>query len=180
MKTFKIILAALFISLAVPSVSKAQTSILSDVSSLLTNKNGNTAGSALLSLYTNYKADGKIDLSNTTNIQSIITLAQNIKGIKEQKDNTNFLSGLISGSKNLINNSNSSTALDALGQISSLDLSSLGKQAASAAATKAVSGLFSKIGSKNNSTASASETKDANATQASSILSGLFKTLGGK
>ena len=176
MKTLKIIATAFIIALAFSPISKAQSSILSGATSLLTAKNGNSAGSALLSLYSNYKADGKIDLNKTANIQSILTLVQNIKGVQDQKDNANFIGGLISGSKDLINKKNSSAALNALGQIASLDLSSLGKQAASAAASKAVSGALSKLGASSGSSA-ASVADNTNAAQATSILSSLFKKL---
>lgn len=179
--------AALTLALAAP-VASAQTStassLLSGVSSVLTQTNGNSAGIALLSLYTQYKTTGKIDFSNATTIQNILSLATNIKGLKEQKNTTSFLSGLISGSKNLVNNNNSATALSALGNLSTLDLSEIGKQAATTAATtaatKASSSLLSKLTGGKTTQQTQAPVENENTAQASSILSGLFNSFLGK
>ena len=179
MKVLRFILAAtMCLTMAVPA-AKAQSSLVSAATSLLTQANGNNAGAALLSLYTNYKAAGRLDLTNASNIQNILVIANNIKGLKEQKNTTNFLSGLISGSKNLVNTGNATGALSALGNLSTLDLSSLGKQAAASATTNAASGLLSKLGGKSGQ-ASASAATDSNANQAGSILTGLFNNVLGK
>ena len=174
MKTFKLFaVAAAALLLTVSSFqANAQTknSVVDNVVSALTSQNGNSAGSALLSLYNQYKADGKLDLKNTANITNILTLASNIKGLAQQTNTSSFLSGLIKGSKNLVNNANSGSVLSALSNLSNLDLSSLG----TSAATSAASSLLSKLkgGSSN---ASSNNSGAANA--ASSILSGLFGQL---
>jgi len=137
----------------------------------LTNSNGLAAGKALLSLYSQYKADGKLDLSNSANITNLATLAANIQGLAQNTNVKNFLSGLISGSKNLVNNTNSSSVLSTLKSISGLDLSSLGTQAASAAA----SSLLSKLGGSKTSGTTAGNTA---ANTAASALTKLFAGLG--
>lgn len=157
--------------MAVPfQTVQAQSETLSKVASVLTSGNGISAGKALLSLYTQYKSAGKLDFSNPTNVQTLLTLAQNIKGLSTKQDNTSFLGGLISGSKNLVNSGNSASVLNSLASIANLDTSSLTKAAASSAATS----LLSKVSSKKSSSSSASE---STASAASSILTGLFSSL---
>ena len=188
MKAFKVfaVIAAAFLLTAPMQSAKAQTS---SEGTTLTQSNGASAGLALLSLYTQYKSAGKLDLSNTTNLSNLITLATNIKGLSSSVKNSSFLTGLISGSKNLVNNSNSSTVLSSLSSLANLDLSSLSSTAASAATTaatsaakKAASGLFSKLTGKVSSAASTATTAVNDAastatTQANSILTSLFSAL---
>lgn len=178
MKSVKLIIAVAAICLLAAPVqtAKAQNSALSGVVSALTASNGNSAGSALLGLYSQYKADGKLDLQNASNIKNLLTLAQNIKGLAQTKNTTNFLSGLITGSKNLVNNSNSSTVLSSLSNLSKLDLSSLGTSVASSAAKSAASGLLSKVASGAKNTATSAPTNSAT-NKASSILTSLFGKL---
>lgn len=52
----------------VPSYRADAKINLSKAASVLTSSNGIAAGTALLSLYTQYKADGKLDFSNTSRI----------------------------------------------------------------------------------------------------------------
>ena len=40
--------------------------------------NGQAAGAALKALYSQYKADGKLDMANLTNIMNLATLANNV------------------------------------------------------------------------------------------------------
>ncbi|MBQ7268735.1 MAG: hypothetical protein IJS62_02650 [Bacteroidales bacterium] len=137
----------------------------------LGNGNGLKAGAALLSLYTQYKSTGKLDLTNATNLNSLLTLASNIKGLDQLTDKASFLTGLISGSKNLVNKGNSNSVLGSLTQLSGLDLSSLSASSASSA----VNGALSKI-----ATTGATKTGDTTASvtsAAGSILTGLFKKL---
>lgn len=175
MKTFKIItiLAAAVMMFASAQTAKAQLNlggIATGVASTLTQANGNSVGGALLSLYTQYKADKKIDLSNPANISNILTIATNIKGLTSKSNTTNFLSGLISGSKNLVNNNNSGTVLKSLTSLAGLDMSSLATTAASAAG----SSLLSKVSGASSSAGAASNQQ---ATQAASILTSLFGQL---
>jgi hypothetical protein len=144
----------------------------------LTKSNGTSAGAALLSLYTQYKTDGKIDMTNVSNIANVVTLANNIKGLKSSTNTANFVKGLISGSKKLVNTSNSSTVLSALKTISGLDLSSMAssakssaKSAAKSAATTAATNILSSI------TSSKAGTQAKEVASAASTLTSLFKTL---
>lgn len=182
MKTIKVIMtiAAVLLISAPLQEAKAQSSAISSAISALTSQNGKSAGSALLSLYTQYKADKKIDLTNPANISNILTIANNIKGLAQASNTTNFLSGLISGSKNLVNNNNSSSVLSSLKSLSGLDLSSLAgaaaKSAATSAAKSAATSLLSKAtGAASTASSTASAASDSMADKASSILTSLFK-----
>lgn len=98
--------------------------------------NGQKAGSALKALYTQYKADGKLDMSNLTNIVNLATLAQNVEGLKGQSDKSSFYkdfaSGLVLGSENLIKESVSDKVTGALSSLAGkVDLSSLKEKASS-------------------------------------------------
>ena len=99
--------------------------------------NGKAAGSALKSLYTQYKADGKLDMSNLNNIMNAATLATNVKGLKGQTDKTtfykDFASGLIAGSGNLVTQNNSAAVMSGLTSlVNNVDLSALTDKAAGA------------------------------------------------
>lgn len=161
-------LVAAFMMVVPFHTAQAQTGTLSKITSVLTQGNGISAGKALLSLYSQYKSAGKLDFSNPTNIQTLLSLAQNIKGLSTKQDNTNFLGGLISGSKNLVNKDNSTSVLNSLASLANLDTSSLTKAAASSAA----SSLLSKVSGQKSTSAS-----ESTANAASSILSGLFGSL---
>ena len=52
--------------------------------------NGQAAGAALKALYTQYKADGKIDLSNINNIMNLAALANNVKDLKGKTNKSAF------------------------------------------------------------------------------------------
>ena len=97
--------------------------------------NGKAAGSALKSLYTQYKADGKLDMSNLNNIMNAATLATNVKGLKGQSDKTTFYkefaAGLILGSNNLVSQTNSTAVMSGLTNlVNNVDLSALTDKAA--------------------------------------------------
>lgn len=147
------------------------TSNVASTVAALTQGNGANAGLALLGLYTQYKADGKLDFKNVNNINNLLTLASNIKGLDKLTEKAPFISGLISGSKNLVNQKNSNTVVNSLTSLAGLDLSSLGTAAAGAAASSAVSSL---LGGSN--TQATSQTTQAT-NQAASILTGLFGAL---
>lgn len=156
---------------------KAETAAQSGLTSLLTKSNGNSAGKALLSLYTQYKTSGKIDLTNIETISNVITLANNIKGLNGNSSTTSFVKGLISGSKNLVNKNNSTSVLKSLTSIAGLDLSSLGSSASSAieSGAKSLAGnaLAGLTGSK---TASTAIEAGSDVAQAVSSLTSLFET----
>lgn len=111
---------------------------------------GSASGKALKALYTQYKADGKkIDMTNMSNILNLASLATSIQGIKGQKSNSSFYKdftkGMILGSTNLVNNTNSSSIMSGLNGLANLDLSSLTSQAAELAKQKATDTAKSKI-----------------------------------
>lgn len=113
--------------------------------------NGQAAGAALKALYGQYKADGKVDMSNLNNIINLATLANNIKQLKGLTDKSafykEFAAGLITGSNNLVTSKNSTSVMSGLTNlVNNVDLSGLTSKAASAssAASAALSGAASK------------------------------------
>lgn len=113
--------------------------------------NGQAAGAALKALYGQYKADGKVDMSNLNNIINLATLANNIKQLKGQTDKSafykDFAAGLITGSNNLVTSKNSTSVMSGLTNlVNNVDLSGLTSKAAdaSSAASAALSGAASK------------------------------------
>ena len=91
---------------------------------------GQAAGAALKSLYTQYKSAGKLELTNMNNILSLTTLVQNVKGLKGQSEKStfykDFASGLILGSSNLVTEATSSTVMSGLGSLAeNVDASSI-------------------------------------------------------
>ena len=97
---------------------------------------GKTAGIALKALYTQYKADGKLDMSNLTNLANVATLASNIQGLKGQTNKTafykDFASGLVLGSNKLVTEANTTAVMDGLTNlVNNVDLSSVTEKAAS-------------------------------------------------
>ena len=102
--------------------------------------NGKAAGAALKALYTQSKADKKLDMSNLNNIANVATLSANIQGLKGQSNKgafyKDFASGLISGSSNLVNESNSTTVMNTLTSIvENADLSGVEQKATEVAST---------------------------------------------
>lgn len=96
--------------------------------------NGQAAGVALKALYSQYKADGKLDMGNLTNLMNLATLATNVQGLKGQTDKSSFYkefaSGLVLGSNNLVNNTNSTSIMGGLQNlVNNVDLSGLTAQA---------------------------------------------------
>ena len=92
--------------------------------------NGKAAGAALKALYTQYKTDGKLNITNVTNIANITTLATNVKGLKGQTDKTSFYkdfaAGLITGSNNLVTEETSGSVMDGLTSlVNNVDLSNI-------------------------------------------------------
>lgn len=171
MKTLKIVsmlVAAVLIAAPCHNAAAQTSTATQAIAQILTATNGNSAGSALLNLFTQYKTDGKLDMSNANNIANIIKLIQNIRGLgeKSNENNLSFLSGLISGSQNLVNQNNSTDVLSTLTALSTMDTEKLTQQAA----TTAAKGLFSKLRGSSTTTTQSNPTADA----ASSALSGLF------
>lgn len=92
--------------------------------------NGKAAGAALKALYTQFKADGKLDMANLTNIMNLATLANNVKDLKGQTNKSafykDFASGLVAGSGSLVSNANSTSVMNGLSNlVNNVDLSAL-------------------------------------------------------
>lgn len=127
--------------------------------------NGQAAGAALKSLYTQYKADGKLDMTNLNNILNLTTLSNNIKGLKGMSNKStfykDFATGLIKGSDSLVNKSNSTSVMNGLTNLAeNVDLSSL------------LSGSNS-----SSSNTSSSTTTISNASEIASSVSSILKLL---
>ncbi len=91
---------------------------------------GKSAGSALRSLYTQYKADGKIDTKNITNILNMLQLVNTCSELNNNKSDKTYLKdftqGLLLGSSNLVTTNNSASVLNGLTSLANtVDASSL-------------------------------------------------------
>lgn len=120
------------------STTPASTTTVSTTGSA----NGQAAGAALKSLYAQYKADGKMDMTNLTNIINLATLANNVKGLKGQSDKSSFYkdfaAGLILGSGNLVSQTNSVNVMNGLTSlVNNVDLSGLQNAATKFSSTAA-------------------------------------------
>ena len=135
---------------------------------------GSETGAAIKALYTQYKADSKLDMSNLTNIANVAKLASGINGLKTNiKDKTydkDYTKGLILGSTNLVNDSNSSSVLSSLKSMTNLDFSSI---TGSTASTK-ISEAATKV-SETAEKASTAVSKAAEVTESVTSLLSLFK-----
>ena len=92
--------------------------------------NGKAAGAALKALYSQYKADGKLDMANLSNIMNLATLANNVKDLKGQTNKSafykDFATGLVAGSNNLITSGNSNAVMSGLSNlVNNVDLTAL-------------------------------------------------------
>lgn len=101
---------------------------------------GQQSGVALKALYTQYKADGKIDFSNINNLLNIVNLSAQVQKItKAEKgtvDYSDFSKGLIAGSVNLVNELNQEKVVDVLTQqLSKIDTSKITEAADKAQTT---------------------------------------------
>ena len=80
---------------------------------------GQGAGTALQSLYAQYKADGKkFDYKNMQNILNTVQLVANCEGLKENYKTTSYLAefgkGLVAGSLGLVTQNNVGTVTNTL------------------------------------------------------------------
>lgn len=130
---------------------------------------GQSAGVALKALYGQYKADGKLDMSNLTNLMNLAALATSVQNLKGQTDKTtfykDFVKGLISGSNNLVNADNSTSIMSGLQNlVNNVDLSGLTAsaedkaQSAAATLTEKLTGASEKA---NTAVENATEIADA-------------------
>ena len=154
--------------------------------------NGQAAGAALKSLYTQYKADGKLDMTNLNNILNLTTLSNNIKDLKGMSNKSafykDFATGLIKGSDSLVDKSNSTSVMNGLTNlVNNVDLSGLTTttetatetvtSAATSAATSALSSLLSGSSSSTSSTTTDAATTISNASEIASSVSSILKLL---
>ena len=126
MKIFKRIAAA-----AAALVLLSSCSILGGNSSPAAS--GNSTGSALKDLYTILKNTGLIDLGdlgNLINLGTILTGANSLTNAGTAYVEE-FAQGLISGSSNLVNNTNVNAVISGLKSLAGMDTSSLSRAAAS-------------------------------------------------
>lgn len=91
---------------------------------------GQSSGTALKALYTQYQADGKVDMANVQNLVNIVSLVNNVKTVKNAEKSsgayTDFVQGMVSGSSNLVNELNAETVMNGLtSALSSVDTSKI-------------------------------------------------------
>ena len=151
---------------------KSETTATETVSAATTN--GQAAGAALKALYTQYKADGKLDMGNLTNLMNLTTLATNVQGLKGQSNKSafymDFAKGLVMGSNNLVTESNSSSVMSGLSNlVNNVDLSGL-TASAEDKAQSAASALTDKL-------SGASEKANTAVTNATEIASAVSNIL---
>ena len=119
MKLFKRIAAA-FVAISLLS----SCSILSGLTQSATQQ-GNTTGSALAAIFNVLKTNGNIDLSdlmNVINIGKILTGANSLTNAS-QAYTSEFITGLMNGSGNLVNSSNVNAVLGGLQALNNIDQS---------------------------------------------------------
>lgn len=102
---------------------------------------GQASGAALKSLYSQYKADGQIDVTNLSNIMMLSQLANGIQSLKGVDDKsafyTDFAAGLILGSDNLVTRQTANPVTNTLQTLANgTDLSAIAAAGVLAAAQK--------------------------------------------
>lgn len=91
---------------------------------------GQAAGTALRALYSQYKTNGKLDMTNLTTLTNVLTLTNSCQLLKSATKGSgtysDFSKGLVAGSSNLINTTNTETVMDNLTNvITNIDTTSL-------------------------------------------------------
>lgn len=113
---------------------------------------GSTIGTALGSIFGQYKKDSRIDLGNVGNIINIATIASNLglfkNSLTDSQATAEFTKGLISGSNNLVNAANSAAVISGLKSLANTNLKQFTSETktvdeTSAQATAAVNALTS-------------------------------------
>ena len=81
-------------------------------------KSGVTCGTALVSLYNNYKASGTIDMNNGVNLANMLAVVAGYKQLKNNKSDasyrSDFAKGMVSVGSGLITTANVNTLVDKL------------------------------------------------------------------
>ena len=101
---------------------------------------GQQSGVALKALYTQYKADGKLDFSNLNNLLNMVNLSAQVQKItKAEKgtvDYSEFGKGMVAGSVNLVNDINKDQVVNVLTQqLAKVDTSKITEVAGQAQTT---------------------------------------------
>lgn len=101
---------------------------------------GQQSGVALKALYTQYKADGKLDFSNLNNLLNIVNLSAQVQKITKAEQGTvdysEFGKGLVAGSVNLVNDLNKDQVVNVLTQqLAKVDTSKITEVAGQAQTT---------------------------------------------
>lgn len=90
---------------------------------------GQQSGVALSALHTQYKADGKVDMANFTNILNIAIVANAAQTLKEQTEGgryyKDFSKGLIVGSNELVSEATVGNVIAGVSALTNIDLESL-------------------------------------------------------
>lgn len=91
---------------------------------------GQQSGVSLKALYNQYKADGKLDFSNLSNITNILNVSAQVQKLtsaeKDSVSYSDFAKGLIEGSVNLVNDLNVEQVTETLvSQLGSIDTSKI-------------------------------------------------------
>lgn len=156
---------------------------------------GQASGAALKNLYTQYQADGKIDVTNINNVVNLATLANGIQGLKDQDDKSafyaDFAKGLVLGSGNLISNTAAPSVTNSLSGLANTDLSALtnaasavigsglgGVQSGSQKAAQSASQSSAQSTGQNVTSAITSLVSDSNVSSAVSTVSSILGLLG--
>jgi len=99
---------------------------------------GQQTGVALGALHTQYKADGKVDMTNFTNILNIALVANAAQTLKEQTEGgqyyKDFGKGLIVGSNELVSDATVGNVLAGISALANVDVKSLQGKSDNAAA----------------------------------------------
>ncbi|MBO5961172.1 MAG: hypothetical protein J6P99_04980, partial [Paludibacteraceae bacterium] len=153
MKTTTLMAVLLTVALACTSCGSTSSTTSNPLAGLTSQSaaytSGQSAGTALRALYTQYKTNGKIDMTNHSTLTNILTLTNSYQTLKNaQKGSgayTDFTKGLMLGSSNLVTPSNTETVMDNLSNVlGKLDTSTItnalqqGTTAASTAVNNAV------------------------------------------
>ncbi len=181
-----------FIFCAVACISMSSCALLGKSTTATASSSGQTSGAALKSLYTQYQTDGKIDMGNMNNVLNIISLTNGIQGLKNVDDRSafysDFASGLILGSGNLVTETTSGTITNTLSTLAQTDLSGIisaasdvksdAQEAAAQAATTASTAVANKAKEAEAKVQGAIETINETTTGVSNVVSSLNSIFG--
>ncbi len=79
------------------STTKPSTTTATPTANATATQAGKNAGAAIDALTAQYKADGKIDMKNFTNLANILNLIGSAQGLKENKADDSYKKGFIQG-----------------------------------------------------------------------------------